>query len=116
MSLRVVEISRLHDIAERPEFLPEEIRPLGVVLTFDILYDADVFTRDSDQRGGTWGVHFDHAERRQANVKLEMYGYLKITERFFRNSRGKSQSMPVYLITEKGSLLLQHLKDTAGIT
>lgn len=115
MTLRVVEISRLHDIAERSELLPEEIRPLGVVLTFDILYDADVFTRDSDQRGGTWGVHFDHAERRQANVKLAMYGYLEIAERFFRNSSGRSQSMPVYVITENGKALLQRMKDTAGI-
>ena len=115
MTLRVVEISRLHDIAERSELLPEEIRPLGVVLTFDILYDADLFTRDSSQRGGTWGVHFDHTERRQANVKLAMYGYLEIAERFFRNSSGRSQSMPVYIITGKGKDLLQRLKDTAGI-
>ena len=115
MSLRVVEISRLHDIAERSELLPEEIRPLGIVLTFEILYDADVFTRDADQRGGTWGVHFDHAQRRQANVKLAMHGYLETAERFFRNSSGRSQSMPVYIITEKGRTLLQRLKDTAGI-
>lgn len=115
MSLRVVEISKLHEIAERAELLPEEVRPLGVILTFDILYDAEVFTQDSHQRGGTWGVHFDHRDRRQANVKLALHGYLETSERFFRNSSGRSQSMPVYVITEKGRALLQRLKDTAGI-
>ena len=115
MSLRIIEISKLNDIAERTELLPEELRPLGVILTFDTLYDANVFTTDSSRRGGTWGVHFNHADRRQANVKLTLHGYLETSEVLFRNSRGQSQSHQVYVITDKGRALLQLLKDSAGI-
>ncbi len=115
MNLRITEISQLNQIAERTELLPEELRPLGVVLTFDTLYDADVFTRDSSERGGTWGVHFNHRDRRQANVKLTLHGYLETSQIFFRNSHGQSQSHQVYVITDRGRELLQLLKDTAGI-
>ncbi|MGE3800480.1 MAG: hypothetical protein AB7H80_05625, partial [Candidatus Kapaibacterium sp.] len=97
------------------DLLPSALQPLGVVLTFDVLYNAEVFTRDSDERGGNWGVHFNYRERRQAHVKLHMHGYLAIEERYFRNTQGKSQVQHVYLITMDGFNLLTKLKHIAGI-
>ncbi len=116
MALRIEEIGRLEQISQRTELLPGELRPLGVTLTFDILYDAEVYTEDNTQRGGTWGVHFNHTDRRAAYVKLTMNGYLETSEVYFRNSRGESQAHTVYLITAKGAALLRQLKDLAGIT
>lgn len=115
MALRTIEIQRLHDLKDRADPLPEELRSLGLVLVFDILYDADVFTTDSSERGGTWGIHFGYQERRQANVKLHLHGYLETAERHFRSASGRSQVQHVYLISEKGRELLAQLKEAAGI-
>ncbi len=115
MAIRSIEIERLNSIAGRTEILPPELQSLGVVLVFDILYNAEVFTRDSDERGGFWGVHFSYAERRQAHVKLHLHGYLATENRYFRNTQGKSQIQHVYAITRKGFELLVRLKSEAGI-
>lgn len=115
MALRILEIQQLHNIGERSDLLPDELRDIGLILVFDILYDADVYTRDAAQRGGTWGVHFDHRQRRQGNVLLQLHGYLKISEQAFLTSSGRSQIQRVYHITDKGRELLQKLKDAAGI-
>ena len=116
MSTRANEIARLETIAERTELLPEELRSLGVVLVFDVLYNAEVFTKDSEERGGFWGVHFNYRLRRQAHVKLHLHGYLATEQRFFRNTQGASQPQHVYVITRKGFDLLLQLKQEAGIT
>ena len=115
MPLRTLEIERLNNISNNTDLLPEELRSLGIILIFDTLYDADVFTRDSSQRGGTWGVHFSYQERRQANVKLHLHEYLVTVERFFVNSKGRNQSQHQYNITPKGQALLLQLKEAAGI-
>ncbi|MCE2502632.1 MAG: hypothetical protein J4G05_01005 [Chlorobi bacterium] len=115
MSIRTVEIERLQAIADREDLLPKELRSLGLVLVFDILYNAEAYTRNSEERGGFWGVHFSHRLRREADVKLYLHDYLATEERFFRNSRGASQSHHVYIITMKGFELLRRLKKEAGI-
>ena len=115
MPIRTLEIERLQTIAERNDLLPQELRSLGVVLTFDVLYDAEVFTRDSNKRGGSWGTHFNYRLKREAHVKLHLHGYLATEERSFRNSQGTSQSHHVYTITMKGFELLLRLKKEAGI-
>lgn len=115
MALRILEIQRLHAIGERNDLLPDELRSAGVILVFDILYDAALFTADSSQRGGTWGVHFNHRERRQASVLLQLHGYLETVQRAFLASTGRSQTQFVYHISGKGRQLLQHLKAVAEI-
>ena len=115
MPIRSIEIEQLKAIAGRVDLLPPELQSLGVVLIFDVLYNAEAFTRDSDDRGGFWGVHFHYRERRQAHVKLHLYDYLATEERYFRNTQGKSQVQHVYSITMKGFQLLQKLKEEAGI-
>lgn len=115
MALRTVEIEKLRAISGRTELIPSELREIELVLLFDILYDTDVFSRDSDQRGGTWGEYFDHRSRRAASVLLALHGYIATAHRFFRDSSGNSRERTVYLITEKGEALLTTMKRTAGI-
>lgn len=113
--LRALDIRYLHAIRDRRELLPEELRSFDLVLIFDVLYDADVITLDPTARGGSWGEYFDYKERRQANVKLHLYGFLETKEQFYRDTQGKGRSRHIYTITEQGRTLLQRLKDAAGI-
>ena len=115
MPLRTLEIASLHKISERTDLLPEELRTLGVILVFDILYDTDVFTKNPEERGGTWGVHFSYRERRQANVMLHLHNYLVMVERYFINSKGHQQTQQQYNIAPKGEALLLQLKEATGI-
>ena len=115
MALRIMEIEKLRAISERTELIPSELREIEFTLLFEILYDTDVFTRDSDQRGGTWGEFYDHRSRRAASVLLALHGYIATALRYFRDSSGNSRERTVYLITEKGEALLTRLKETAGI-
>lgn len=95
--------------------MPHDITGLDLVLVFDTLYDADVSTDNPDERGGTWGVHYAYNERRQANVKLHLNGYLVTVDQQFINSKGERQTKPQYNITDKGRELLLQLKEAAGI-
>jgi hypothetical protein len=115
MPIRTLEIERLNQIADRRDLLPKELRSFDLILLFEILYGADVYTQDSEQRGGSWGRFFNFRERRMAQVKLHLYHYLATEERYFRNSKNQTQTMHVYTITPKGVELLVRLKREAGI-
>ena len=115
MSIRAIEIKRLHGVADRKELLPAEIRQLSTVLIFEILYDAKLFEEDPSARGGSWGLFFDHKERRAARVLLNLKGYIETFNAPIRKTEGEVSSTVRYVTSEKGRRLLNFLKSSAGI-
>ncbi len=115
MPIRALEIQRLHEIAERTSLLPAELRSLQLVLVFDTIYDAAVFRRDPDARGGTWGGYFDHRDRRAAHVLLTLHGFIETIDTPIRRPEGEVSTIIRYITTVKGEELLAFLKSTAGI-